>query len=204
MGDIKTLEFKWTVSRGRDTYGYNICTLYADGRKVSQCNGGGYDMEGTCLGNFIASHYADRLLKLTESQFPERTEWQGTFKDGKRVSLGRGFYGLSFHNPNYDPGKAVLKRAPVFGEDKDAGKTVEQCEAEGTSLGLERYQAFHSASSPMPTALHRVPLIDGACGRSSVESIAKAIGLTFEWCKTRSKRITVYQMHDAQKEQVAA
>lgn len=46
----KVLQFKWTISRGRDTYGYNICSLYVDGKKVSGCSGGGYDMMGTCLG----------------------------------------------------------------------------------------------------------------------------------------------------------
>ena len=44
-----TCSFKWTVSRGRYTYGYNICTMYLHRRngdkvKVSSCNGGGYDM----------------------------------------------------------------------------------------------------------------------------------------------------------------
>jgi hypothetical protein len=34
-----TLEFKWSVSKGRDTYGYDICSLYVDGKKVSSCYG---------------------------------------------------------------------------------------------------------------------------------------------------------------------
>lgn len=70
------LEFKWTVSRGRETYGYNINTLYADGIKVARCNGGGYDMEGTNLGTYLESHFADRLLKLTPNQMPEQSHWQ--------------------------------------------------------------------------------------------------------------------------------
>lgn len=60
----KTLEFKWGVSRGRDTYGYTICSLYVDGRKVASCNGGGYDMKGTSFGHYLERAYADRLLKL--------------------------------------------------------------------------------------------------------------------------------------------
>src|SRR5690349_7553312 len=112
-----TLEFKWTISRGRDTYGYNVCILYADGRKVARCNGGGYDMQGTCLGNFIASHYADRLLALT----PDR---HYDYESKTRVEDGRSFYGLCFIDPNYDPGNAVVSHAPVFGKDSDAGKTV--------------------------------------------------------------------------------
>ena len=49
----QTLEFIWTVSRGRETYGYNICSLYSNGVKVSSCNGGGYDMQGVCLANYL-------------------------------------------------------------------------------------------------------------------------------------------------------
>lgn len=72
----KTLEFKWTTSRGRDTYGYNICTLYVDGRKAARCNGGGYDMKGTCLGDWVARAYRDRLLDLKPEDMPEQSHWE--------------------------------------------------------------------------------------------------------------------------------
>lgn len=49
----QTLEYVWTVSKGRDTYGYNICSLYANGVKVGSCNGGGYDMQGVALANYL-------------------------------------------------------------------------------------------------------------------------------------------------------
>ena len=152
---ITTLEFRWTTSKARDTYGYNICTLYADNVKVARCNGGGYDMKGTCLGNFIASRYHDRLLGLTKK-----------------------FYGLTFHDPNYDPGKAIIgtdcDNRTMGGE---SSKTVKEAEDAGESLGLERYQAFYRASSDVPTERHIEPLIDGACGWSSVETIIRAIGV---------------------------
>jgi len=150
--------FKWTVSRGRDTYGYNICTLYIDGKKAARCNGGGYDMQGTCLGNWLAVHAKDLLLKLKES-----------------------FYGLSFHDPNFDPGKVVVENPPAFGNENDKGKTVEQLEEEGKSLGLERYQQFYKASSETPTDRHIIPLINGACGMSSVQAIGRAVGYEFEY-----------------------
>lgn len=137
------LHFKWTVSKARDSYGYNICTLYVNDNKVSRCNGGGYDMKGTCLGDFIAKEFEKELYETVEEPF----------------------YGLSFHNPNYDPGKAIID-----------GKTVEQREQDGDSLGLERYQAFYSASSKVPTEVHVIPLIDGSCGFSSVESIVRHLG----------------------------
>lgn len=40
-----TLKFKWTISRARETLGYNVVTLYVNGSKVARCNGGGYDMK---------------------------------------------------------------------------------------------------------------------------------------------------------------
>ena len=41
---------KWTLSRGRYTEGYNICTIKdTRGTAKGQCNGGGYDMAGTSL-----------------------------------------------------------------------------------------------------------------------------------------------------------
>lgn len=60
----KQLHFKWTVSRGRDTYGYNICTLLVDGEKVGKCNGGGYDMKGTSFAQWLEKEYQLELCKL--------------------------------------------------------------------------------------------------------------------------------------------
>lgn len=58
------LYFKWTVSKGRDTYGYNICSLYINGSKVSSCNGGGYDMKGTALGDWVEKQFTEDLKTL--------------------------------------------------------------------------------------------------------------------------------------------
>lgn len=240
------LEFLWTVSRGRDTYGYNICSLYVDGFKKASCNGGGYDMRGTSLGNWIASEFKDSLLSLKESDMPEQSHWERAenprrrcddiecfikeqmkepesetagwftpktekcpkcqretridYHDGKQVIDGHYFYGLTFHDPNWDPGKAVVNRAPVFGTDADAGKTVEELEKEGKSLGLERYQAFYSGSSKHPTDRHTIPSIDGGCGFSSVEKILRALGYQLQWVKTRSTKRDVYICKPIEKE----
>jgi len=58
------LVWKWTTSRGINTAGWNICTLYADGEKVASTCGGNYDMKGTVLGDFLQNTHHDRLLKL--------------------------------------------------------------------------------------------------------------------------------------------
>lgn len=116
---------------------------------------------------------------------------------GTRIEDGRYLYGLSFHDPDYDPSKAVI------GEGCDdrtlgagaTGKTVAEAEAAGESFGLERYQAFYRASSKVPTARHRVPSIDGACGFESVRRIAEAIGLEVRMISAGSKTdvIEVYE-----------
>ena len=58
------LVWRWTTSRARNSYGWNICTLYADGEKVGSTCGGNYDMMGTAFGEFLENTYYDRLLKL--------------------------------------------------------------------------------------------------------------------------------------------
>ena len=57
-------EIKWTVSKGVNTYGYNICTLYIGGGKVAACNGGGYDMVGTVWGMWLQAQFQDRLKTI--------------------------------------------------------------------------------------------------------------------------------------------
>ena len=49
-----TILFSYGTSRGRDTYGYNIVTLTssAQGKKF-RCMGGGYDMHGQVLGEYV-------------------------------------------------------------------------------------------------------------------------------------------------------
>ncbi|MFX0194847.1 MAG: hypothetical protein ACFFCW_01900 [Candidatus Hodarchaeota archaeon] len=158
MTQRKTLEFRRTMSRGRDTYGYNICSLWIDGHKVASCNGGGYDMQGTCLGNWIANNFQKELNQLNEE-----------------------YYGLTFHNPTFDPSQVVID-----------GKTIEERERAGLSLGLERYQSFYSASSKLPTEQHNIALLNGACGFSSMERIANAIGIKLHYVPTRSQNQTIY------------
>ena len=134
------LKFKWTTSKARDSYGYNVCTLLVDSEKKARCNGGGYDMKGTCFGSWIEKEFEKDLLKFKQD-----------------------FYGLTYHDPNWQPSKEIIKR-----------------EEEGKSLGLERYQDFYKQSSKLPTEKHTIPQIDGACGFRSVEKILNHLGLNIE------------------------
>jgi len=131
---MKALKFKYTTSKGRDSYGYNICSLWVDGEKQASTCGGGYDMKGTALGNWIARKFEKELLKFNKS-----------------------FYGLTFHDPNYQPSKECLKE-----EEKDELTKL---------LGSARLRDFHKQSSSLPTEKHTIPQLDGACGFESMTSI---------------------------------
>lgn len=85
---------KWTVSKGRNSYGYNICTLWEqkhfDGKtKVARCNGGGYDMQGACLGEYLTNCYQDRLQELYKSLTAS-----GDIKTENNWSASKTYYGL--------------------------------------------------------------------------------------------------------------
>lgn len=69
--EVKTVQ---TVSKAKDTYGYNILTAKAycqdrpvgDGGKIGQCKGGGYDMLGTCLAQFLSEAYQKELVAMKD------------------------------------------------------------------------------------------------------------------------------------------
>lgn len=255
-----TLAFKWSTSRGRDSYGYTICTLLADGCRVARCNGGGYDMKGTCLGSYIAAAYADRLLSLRPEDMPEQSHWERAEfprqlctrdgcltevisrwieshpdddaekmpesliyfpcvftccphcgaelepkngwanSDGRRVDDGRYFYGLRFVDPSYDPLSAVLEACDdTFTDAGDVVKTFRDLKAAGKLVDLDIIRRAYKEASPVPTARHTRPAIDGACGMSSVEAIMRAIGLSLEWVNTGRRRSgpEVYVLKDS-------
>ena len=60
------LTIKWTVSRARDTYGFNVCTLTDTRGRKARCNGGGYDMTGTVVGDYLGAWYQDELLAIKD------------------------------------------------------------------------------------------------------------------------------------------
>lgn len=63
--NIHHLVISWSVSRGRDTYGYNICRLddRKTGKRYRTC-GGGYDMIGTVFGDWLADLHQEKLQAL--------------------------------------------------------------------------------------------------------------------------------------------
>jgi hypothetical protein len=160
-----------------------------------------------------------RMIDYIEDFFPPGTEkcprcgteTKPVPYDGERVIDGHYFYGLTYHDPNFDPGKAIVGKDCLdrtMGEGE--GKTVEEAEKAGESLGLECYQAFNSASSKYPTERHTVPLIDGACGFEAVKMIMRAIGLTLEYVfppkgkrPKEKRRDNTYILHDERMKEAA-
>lgn len=86
---MKQLEIKWTISRGRDTYGYNILTLY-DGDAKHRANGGGYDMLGKVFGSWLMANYKEKIIALTPSA-----------KAIKPFESNEGYYGLFNYEGNF-------------------------------------------------------------------------------------------------------
>ena len=64
------LSVSWSVSRGRDTYGYNICRLddTTTGKRY-RCMGGGYDMVGTVFAEWLEGVHQERLQKIRNQAF---------------------------------------------------------------------------------------------------------------------------------------
>ena len=59
------LALSWSTSRGRDTYGYNICRLDSrDSGKRYRCMGGGYDMTGTVVADWLVAEHQGKLQAL--------------------------------------------------------------------------------------------------------------------------------------------
>lgn len=116
---ITHLSLKWSVSKGRDTYGYNICTLTDGntGKKYKTC-GGGYDMVGTVFADWLEDAYQAELQLFVNE-----------FKDALVYSHGRylkhpKYYGMSYNaNENtihLDGGcglESILRIAEAIGLD---------------------------------------------------------------------------------------
>lgn len=62
---INKLTISWAVSKGVNTFGYNICRL--DDRNNGhrfRTIGGGYDMIGTVFGQWLETYYQNELLEI--------------------------------------------------------------------------------------------------------------------------------------------
>jgi hypothetical protein len=88
------LTIKWTISRARDTYGWNICTLTDTRGRKARCGGGGYDMTGTVLGEWLHAWHQAELMQVRERAHQ-------VYVIGDRLhDTGGDLYGLTWHRPS--------------------------------------------------------------------------------------------------------
>lgn len=111
MSTLKTLSVKWSISKGRETYGYNICKLIDSSPegKVFKCLGGGYDMLGTVLADWVEDQYQSELLLNSDKAY-------GTYEDGKYKCLSESgrfdhMYGMYKHVKSGEVVKITLDGA---------------------------------------------------------------------------------------------
>lgn len=80
------LELRYSTSRGAETHGWTICSLYnaLSNKKLTSCRGGGYDMRGTVLGIWMEKTFQEQLKSLNPADF------YGMFKNEKGVHLDGG------------------------------------------------------------------------------------------------------------------
>jgi len=118
------LGIKWTVSRARDTYGWNVCTLTdTRGRKV-RCNGGGYDMIGTVVGDWLQDCKQSELLTIHERA--GHFYRNGSFES--RNESGSGLYGMTYlQNDDDASGRVVI----------DGAAGIESVRRIARAIGLE-------------------------------------------------------------------
>lgn len=93
---INHLVLSWSVSKGRDTYGYNICRL--DDRnngKRFRCMGGGYDMIGTVFGEWLQENYQGQLQAI-KARSHYITDENGIVSNPRSDSL----YGMRWKTDN--------------------------------------------------------------------------------------------------------
>lgn len=114
------LSLSWSTSRGKDTYGYNICRL--DDRNSGErfkCCGGGYDMVGTVFADWLMANYPIELcgLNVFANHFVSKSEGHVSNPNGK-------YYGTRYYvdeNRMYIDGAcgldSVLEIAKAIGLD---------------------------------------------------------------------------------------
>jgi len=88
------LDIKWSISRGRETYGWNIVTITdTDTGKKYRTTGGGYDMQGTVLGDWVQDVLQDDLMRIKERAQSVYTDKRFQVIETNHTHL----YGMTFY-----------------------------------------------------------------------------------------------------------
>lgn len=102
----KYLSLKWGISKGRDTYGYNIVTLTdtTTGKKY-RTMGGGYDMTGTVFGDWLQATEQPALLKIKRKA---PMKWDGKNHDRRAEKIKNTLYGMTHYTAATDKGERIV------------------------------------------------------------------------------------------------
>lgn len=137
MTKERILKITYGTSRGRDTYGYKLVSLFERGKKVASCNGGGYDMRGTVFGDWLFQNYQERLLALARKPGAMDTwDWDGSSYLKKQTEKRAKYYGGSFYRKPKDP-----KASPYVSLDGACGFTSMTLIAEAIGLKIRDIDA---------------------------------------------------------------
>lgn len=71
MKDKYKLIMRYGISKGRETYGYNTISLRdcEDERRVGFVSGGGYDMHGAVIGEWVEKEFSEELKLLDPKKY---------------------------------------------------------------------------------------------------------------------------------------
>lgn len=87
MTTTHTLKITHGESKARDTYGYPTVTLKDEQGRRFKCMGGGYDMFGTVLAEWLQAAYPDKAARLASRAYY-------TYTDHSLMVNDRGLYGV--------------------------------------------------------------------------------------------------------------
>lgn len=90
--ETTVLQLSTSTSRGRDTYGYTIVRLddTTTGKRY-RCMGGGYDMVGTVLAEWLQETQQERLLAIGDRAYYRHTGAE------PMTRIEAGLYGMTYH-----------------------------------------------------------------------------------------------------------
>lgn len=128
------LSLKWSISRGQETYGWNILTMtdQLTGKKY-RANGGGYDMTGTVFGDWLEDRHQDRLMEIhhrAASTYSKDGGYVVSDEDRASYSDPNGvLYGMTYH---IDSGRVLL----------DGGSGIESMLRIAKNIGLDIIRTY--------------------------------------------------------------
>ena len=131
------LSIRWGISRGRDTYGYNVVTLtdQTTGKKY-RAKGGGYDMTGTVFGEWLQDAHQDalRVIAHCAAAYYDGTGNGYTARAGERWQPSNR-NGLLYGMTEFHDGRIVL----------DGACGIESMTRVAEAIGLELTRTYKTS-----------------------------------------------------------